>query len=660
MKLALAQIDMRLGDIEGTCARIADQAELAARAGANLLCTPVPLFGGMQPTTLVDYPNYENDLVGGLVDVAQRVEHLGVDCLVPAVVAIEQTPFVEAFLLREGRVLPLRTMFSLRTGRFDVGVWEPAVFDVAGSRVAAVFDLERDMPQLPRGCDVAIYFQLSGFNAYNEETCAVAGVADGHFTEVASQNGVWLACMAPVGAFDETVYTGGSFVMDDSGRVVACSPCFEEDLLIQEVSRGVIVPALDAHELPRFFREEWIWEALRLHVRDTVQASGRARAALALEGDLPSSLLAVLAVDALGPRNVVGVAFERSDVFTPQQEAQERERMECVRQLAANLNIRLVERSQGDISRWMDRDVPARDAGRLRIGIDALYLADVAHEMDACMLSSLTKTDAALAPAAALSSGASLAVDAPFGDVYLTSLEFLARYRMRVSSVLPPSVVTLEAVAERMGLILAHAIMSCREDPVYTERMAQLLATLEPTQIDGALEAHVDRNRVLEDLPLYKTSPEGAAILLMLTRRAEMARRALPMIPAVSPRSFGERIWPAMLGWSDLGRHGEEPRTVVDVAREGVKHVESLGEAHSERVRGEILGLLGNLLGLSPEQQEELMSEEGQQRMRENMERFESSLRSMLNSASDGQVPDADAQQAFGSHIRQYPFFSQN
>ena len=664
MKLALAQIDMRLGDIEGVCARIVSQAELAAHAGAHLLCTPVPLFAGMQPTTLVDYPNYEHDVICGLAEVASKVEALGIDCLVPAVVAIEQVPFVETFLLRDGRVLPLRSMISLRSGRLDAGVWEPAVFDVAGSRVAAVFDVERDMPQLPRGCDVAIYFQMSGFNAYNEATCAVAGVADGHFADVATGAGVWLACMAPVGSFDDTVFTGGSFVMDDSGRVVACAPCFEEDLLIQDIDRGTLVPALDAHDLPRFFREEWIWEALRLHVRDTVSARGYARATLALEGDLPSSLLAVLAVDALGPRNVIGVAFERADVFTPQQEAAERGRMERIRQLAANLNIRLVERSQGDVSRWMDRDVPLRDAGRLRMGIDALYLADVAHEMDACILSSLTKTDAALAPGAMLSAGASLAASAPFGDVYLTSLEFLARYRMRASSVLPASVVALEAVTERMGLILGYAVMSCREDPVYTQRIAQLLARLEPTQVDGALEAHIDRNRVLEDLPLFKTSPEAAAVLLMLVRRGESARRSLPLAPAVSPRSFAERAWPAGLAWSDLGRHGADARSVVDVAREGIKHIEMLGEVHSERVRGEILGLLGSLLGLSPEQQQELMSEEGQQRMRENVERFESSLRSMLSSLSDeGEASgpaQASGQMPFGGHIRSFPFFSQN
>lgn len=100
MKLALAQIDMRLGDIEGVCARIGDQAELASKQGAHLLCTPAPLFGGMQPTMLIDYANYEHEVVRSLRDLAARVEPLHIDCLVPAVIALDQVPYLEVFLLR--------------------------------------------------------------------------------------------------------------------------------------------------------------------------------------------------------------------------------------------------------------------------------------------------------------------------------------------------------------------------------------------------------------------------------------------------------------------------------------------------------------------------------------------------------------------------------
>ena len=667
MKLALAQIDMRLGDIEGICSRIADQAALAAAGGAQLLCTPAPLFAGVQPTTLIDYANYEHDLVVHLRELAVRVEASQIACLVPAVISIDQVPLMECFLIREGRVIPLRAMMAERLGRADAASWEPAVFEVAGTRIAVTFDFARDITQVPRGCDVLVYFQASGFDATCEQTSAVASVADGHFSDDVARSGVWLACMAPIGGFDETVFTGGSFVMDDGGRVVAAAPCFEEGLLIQDVCRGVMAPGIDQYELPRFNREEWLWEALRIHVRDTVTARGFARAVVPLEGDLPTSLLAALAVDALGSRNVVGIEFARSDVFTPRQEALERDRVERIRALAANLNIQLVERDQGDVSRWMDRDVPARDAGRLRVGIDAIYLADVAHELGACVLSPVTKTDAALIPEALLSASTPRTLCAPFGDVYLTELEFLARYRNRRSAAIPLETVSLAAVEERMETICSAALSAFEDEPERAAAAAALFAELEPAQLDGVIEGHVDRNAVLDDLPAARSNGAAAALVLLLIRQGEGYRRSLPMAPIVSARAFPERLWPVSLGWSDLGRGGAAAERVSDLVEGELERFESRGAEYGERVRGEIMNLLGNLLGLTPEQQAELASEEGQRRMRESAERFESQLREALSHAAEdadhhgeGHVPGFPGSSTSGHGGVHFPYFSQN
>ena len=91
------------------------------------------------------------------------------------------------------------------------------------------------------------------------------------------------------------------------------------------------------------------------------------------------------------------------------------------------------------------------------------------------------------------------------------------------------------------------------------------------------------------------------------------------------------------------------------------ERLEELGEEHGERVRGEILGLLGDLLGLSPDQQQELMSEEGQRRMRESAMRFESQLRQMMESAGEDEMGGAGpAAPPSGGAVHHYPFFSQN
>ena len=676
MKIALAQIDMRLGDIDGICSRIADQARLAADQGSQLLCTPAPLVSGVLPGSLIEYGNFEHDLTRALAALAADVEKTGIVCLVPAIVPFEGGSLFEVFMLRDGRAVPTRLVLAQFRGDGDAA-WMPPVFDVAGTRVAVTFDFARDITELPTGCDLMVFFQVNGFDMADEATAAVASVADGRFREEVARAGVWMACLAPVGGFDEVAYTGGSFVMDDGGNVVAAAPCFTEGLLIQDVQRGSMLPALGNHELPSYNREEWLWEALRLHVRDTLADRGFARAVVPLAGDLPSSLLAVLAVDALGSRNVIDMIPEGLEAVTPAEEASARERVALAREVASNLHIRVAECSAAGAAQRLAfeaDDAMTRDRAhmtRLTRELVALCLADAARSQDAALLSALTKTDAALRPDAVGADAAGAAL-APFGDVYLTALEFLARMRNRASAVLPARLVCLRAVENAMAAVAGDAALLCARDTGDQERVAALLRLLEPAQIDGTLEAHVDRNLCFEDIELSARFPEAVALLLMLVRRGEAARRRLPLSPIVSARAFVERSWPQGLAWSDLGRHGEESRCVKDLALAERRRLESRGDERGDAARGEIMGLLGDLLGLSPEQREELRSEDGQRRMRENLQRFEEQLQDaferMANAQGDGSGAAGDNPQSPlggtamppGMSPSSFPFFSQN
>ncbi len=611
MKIALAQIDMRPGDIEGICARLESQAVLAHAQDARLLLAPVSLLCGLAPGGLVDDADFEHDLLTALTALSGRLDALGMIGLIPGVVGFEGVPLFEAFMLKDGRVIPVRTLLARRRMASFDEPWLPPIFDIDGVRIAITFDVRRDLETLPPGCDLVIYFQAASFSVDDEFSTAVAAVADGHFSTEIARKGVWMACMAPIGGYDEAAYTGGSFVMDDCGRVVAAAPCFEEALVVQDVRRGMMQPALEAHELPRYQREEWLWEALRLHLRDTIAARGASGAALLLEGDLPSSLTAALAVDALGPRNVTGVLVGRTGACTPAEEEAERVRMERARALAAGLGIRVVERAPIDGALLADRDEPAPARPRAQAWLEGLCLEDVAEELGACPISSLTKTDAALAPAAR--AGSALGVVAPFGDVYLTSLEFVARARSRAGSALPASLITLNAVEERMRAIVAAAVGSCRALEGYREHAIRLIAALEPSQIDGILEGHVDRGLAFADIPAARSHTEAAALVLLLVRAGESARRQLPSVPMVSARSFAERAWPPALAWFVSGERAGEPLTCDALAASEAERFAARGEEHGERVRHEIMGVISSILGVPVDQldgsgfEEELM-----------------------------------------------------
>ena len=193
-------------------------------------------------------------------------------CIVPAAVSFEGQPLLDYMMLKDGHVVPARSSIALQRGENNDTRWAPPVFDVDGVRIAVIFDLDRELEMLPTGVDLIAYFQFNAFDMTDRETAAIAAVRSGAYRKIASKRSVWFACMAPVGAYDESVYTGGSFVLDDCGRVVAQAPCFEESLLVQEIQRGVMLDALEDHELPEFRSEEWLWQALVLAVRDNARA----------------------------------------------------------------------------------------------------------------------------------------------------------------------------------------------------------------------------------------------------------------------------------------------------------------------------------------------------------------------------------------------------
>ncbi|AEB07269.1 hypothetical protein Corgl_1163 [Coriobacterium glomerans PW2] len=666
MKIALAQIDARLGDIEGICARIEQQAHLAAEQGARLLCTPFPLFTGVNAGGLLESPNFEHSMVRALGELSERLASTDITCLVPATVNYLDAPLFELFMLKDGRLIPTRSMLAQRREAAAPIVWTPPVFDVAGVRIAATFDLEHDIEEVPTGCDLVISFQVNAFDASDETTAAVAAIERSRVPDVVSRKGVWLAWVAPVGGFDEVVYTGGSFVMDDIGRVVAAAPCFEESLLVQDVHHGTFAIE-DEREpsLPGYSRNEWIWGALRISLRDSVRASGREKVALVLSNDLSSSLLCALCVDALGPRNVIGLIVDLG-ASASQRDSDERSRAESIRAFARNLHIQLVERT-GASAFGRDASSSALSGDMMRAGqITGVLLDEVAQQADALAVSPISKTDAALA--APLHAARYEGMVAPFGDVYLTTLEFLAKERNRLAPTIPEGAVNLRAVKQSMAEILVWMVVSNRDHPEYRERMAQVLTALEPHEIDAVLEAHVDRSCPFEEIPQVEKNPEAVALLLMFVRGGESARRMLPMAPIISARSFVERDWPRSLAWSDMGRNGDELLSAHDIAVGEIEGIRSRAARSGERMRGEIMGLVGGLFGLTPEQVEELSSAEGQQRMRESFEHFESQIQDAINRMADsddghggpGGTQTPPTHPPSDPSSRNLPFFSQN
>src|SRR5690606_10114254 len=107
-----------------------------------------------------------------------------------------------------------------------------------------------------------------------------------------------------VGGNDQLVFDGSSFVVNSRGEVVARAQSFAPDLVFFDTED----PGFDLG--PRQDDEvEWMYEALVLGVRDYMGKCGFSQAVIGLSGGIDSSITAAIAVSALGPENIIGVAM---------------------------------------------------------------------------------------------------------------------------------------------------------------------------------------------------------------------------------------------------------------------------------------------------------------------------------------------------------------
>ena len=132
---------------------------------------------------------------------------------------------------------------------------------------------------------------------------------------VARDEKIPLAQVNAVGANDELIFDGHSVALNAGGEVVALGKSFEEEIFVADlISGGASVPAsrlVSSLASPEKFpaREPQIFSALSLGIRDYVRKCGFKSVVLGLSGGIDSALVAVLAADALGAENVLGVAM---------------------------------------------------------------------------------------------------------------------------------------------------------------------------------------------------------------------------------------------------------------------------------------------------------------------------------------------------------------
>ncbi|NBW01956.1 MAG: NAD+ synthase, partial [Betaproteobacteria bacterium] len=314
LKVALAQINSRVGDLAGNTQRIVDAAHRAQAMGAAVMVTPELALTGYPPEDLLLRPAFLaacDQALGGLAEQLKSIAELTVVVGHPR--AREQHTFNAATVLRYGKVigsygkleLPNYAVFDEQ--RYFVPDGAPCIFEVNGVRLAV--NICEDIwasraPAMAKAAGANLLLVLNASPFHLDKLRERQDVVRAN----ASRLGLPVAFCNLVGGQDELVFDGGSFVLDAKGNLIARAPQFQEDLLVVDFFEGAVLEGEGKNAIAAELSvEQQAYQALVLGTRDYVHKNGFKGAVIGLSGGVDSALVTAIAADALGPAHVRAV-----------------------------------------------------------------------------------------------------------------------------------------------------------------------------------------------------------------------------------------------------------------------------------------------------------------------------------------------------------------
>ena len=543
IRVALAQLNMVVGDLAGNVERVLDV--LPQVADADLALFPEMTVTGYPLEDLVLKSSFVADskkaveeiaaasgscaLVVGFADTGPQGQ------VYNAVAVCHEGKIVGVYHKRE---LPNYAVFD-EARHFSPGTKPLQLFEIAGVRVGLAICEDLWIPDGPiedfvaGGAELLVTVNGSPYDdvKFSARQAVVAATA--------SSSGRPVVYLNLVGAQDELVFDGGSMVADPKGNFVARASRFFEEIVLVDVEVPdqpiveadlevvpVSVPvARDERLTPPIVTplspEAELYTALVIATRDYVQKSGFSDVCLGLSGGVDSALVATIAADALGADHVhtllMPSRYSSDHSITDAQQLADRQ----------GLGSQVVAIEQAHqafhhlLSPTLGDDLPGFTDENLQARIRGVLLMAFSNASGWLVLTTGNKSESAVGFSTLY--GDTAGAYAVIRDVYKTRVYDLCRWRneQEDTPVIPENILTKAPSAE------------LRPDQRDDQR-------LPPYEIlDPLLEAYIEGDRTRSDLVADGFEKELVDRVVRLVDLAEYKRRQTPLGPRVTTKGFG-------------------------------------------------------------------------------------------------------------------------
>ena len=584
LRVALAQVNATVGDLDGNAALVADTTALAARAGAHLVAFPELVLTGYPVEDLALRSSYVEAARRTAAELAARLDAADLGELVVVVGTLDRSelaaerlgvpkgsPHNTAAVLHRGRVVARQAKHHLP----NYGVFDEARYFVPGDTIevlrvhgvdvalAICEDLWQDGPAaMAAAANAGLLLVING-SPYERakddvrlELCA----------RRAKEAGCPLAYVNLVGGQDELVFDGDSLVVDADGAVVARAAQFVEQLLVVDLdlatatddprqldhpsaanglrlNRTVLseepVPAYEPATTdapspvgPRLDELAEVWQAVVVGLRDYVRKNGFDSVCLGLSGGIDSAVTAVLAADALGAGRVHAVSM-------PSRYSTEHSASDAA-ELAERTGISYdVVPIHDMVTAFTDRlALTGLAEENLQARCRGVVLMALSNQHGHLVLATGNKSELSVGYSTLY--GDAVGGFAPIKDVPKTLVWQLARWR--------------NDTAERAGEAPPIPVEIISKPPSAELRPGQLDTDSLPDYalLDDILDDYVEKDASSAELVARGFDAEVVEQVLQLVDRAEFKRRQYPPGPKISARNFGrDRRLPITSRWRE-------------------------------------------------------------------------------------------------------------